>query len=158
MNKLIVLAALLMALPSFALANDDPPPRKPGLWEMTVEGGSKPMTVQSCVDAASEKKDLEKGKALLASTCSKVESHLSGDTYVPDTVCDLMGAKQTSHSVTTISDGLQVTVIDSKYDPPKPMLEGHQTKRTMKWIGACGTDMKPGQMKVDGSVMPAPSN
>jgi hypothetical protein len=68
-----------------------------------------------------------------------------------------MGAKQTAHSVTTlVDDETRMTVISSKYDPPKPYLSDHETKQSMKWVGPCGADVKPGQAMLNGKVVMVP--
>ena len=146
------------ATASTAVANDDPPDRKPGLWEVVIEGGSEPIVTQTCVDAKSEAKALANGKAMLGGMCSRFESHLSGNTYTQDTVCGIMGSVQTTHTVMTIvGDEARETTINSKYDPPKMGMGTHQTKQTSKWIGQCGPDIKPGQVRMNGKIVAGPS-
>jgi hypothetical protein len=158
--KPVLLLSLALLLPAAgAAANDDPPPRKDGLWNLTIEGGAKPITVVMCVDAASEQKTLAKGRELMAGRCSKMEMHRSGNTFTQDSVCDLMGSKRISHSVTTlVDDATLATTTSIKYDPPKPGLRDQETKQTMKWVGPCGADLKPGQTIVNGKVITTPGN
>jgi hypothetical protein len=158
--KPVLLLSLALLLPAAtAAANDEPPLRKDGLWNLTIEGGAKPMTVVMCVDAASEQKTLAKARELMAGRCSKMEMHRSANTFTQDSVCDLMGSKRTSHSVTTMvdQDTLETTT-SVKYDPPKPGLGDQETRHTMKWVGPCGADIKPGQTILNGKLITTPGN
>ena len=158
MRRMLATALFAPLMATAAAANDDPPGRKPGLWEVAIERGAKIQTMQACVDAASEQAALVKGKQSLAEICSRFESHLDGNTYTQDTVCRLMGSVQTSRTVMTIvSDEARETVIASRYDPPMMGKETSQTKQTSRWLGPCGPDMKPGQIKVNGMIISGPA-
>jgi len=158
MRPVLAAALLVPLMVGAAAANDDPPDRKPGLWDVAIERGSKVQTMQACVDAASEKAALVKGKETLAGICSRFESHLDGNIYTQDTVCKLMGSVQTSRTVMTIvSDEQRETVITSKYAPPLMGKETSQTRQTSRWIGLCGPDLKPGQLRVNGQIISGPA-
>lgn len=158
MRRMLAMALFVPLTVTAAAANDDPPGRKPGLWEVTIERGSKVQTMQACVDAASEAASLVKGKQTLAEICSRFESHLDGAVYTQDTACKLMGSVQTSRTVmTVVSDEARETVITSRYDPPMMGKASDQTKQTNRWLGPCGPDMKPGQLKANGMLISGPA-
>jgi hypothetical protein len=134
-----LLAALLVALPAGAFA-DDYPMRKPGLWEITITiKGSPGRVSQLCLDAATEADMIKKGEATKASICSRHEMHRSGNVYTADSVCRPTSSETTSHSVTTVTSDTSYTMaITSHHNPP---LMGHADQEITqegKWLGPCG--------------------
>src|SRR5579862_5916883 len=145
-------ALAVATVPSLARA-DDPPLRKPGLWEITTSMQGAPKT-QMCVDAASEAKFNAMGAGTMKDTCSQFKSHRDGGVYTQDSVCKLMGSTLTSHTVmTSVSDAEYKVEVASHYDPPLMGKADSTTTIGGKWIGPCGADMKPGDMMVGGQKM-----
>lgn len=133
-------------------ADEPPPPRKPGLWEltMTAETGA-PRTMRVCLDEASESALLSRG-ADKKDKCSSHDAHRDGATFVMDSVCQIMGSEQTAHSVTTFEgDTAYTTVIDAHFAPPFLGKTATKLTQTGKWLGACEPDMKPGEAMVNGA-------
>jgi Protein of unknown function (DUF3617) len=142
-------AVAVAAIPSLARA-EDPPSRKPGLWEITSSMKDAPKT-QMCVDAASEAKFNAMGAGTMKDTCSQFQSHRDGALYTLDSVCKLMGSTLTSHTVmTSVDDGEYKVDVVSHYDPPLMGKADSTTTMTGKWIGPCGPNMKPGDMMING--------
>ncbi len=149
-----LIAALLAVLPVGAIA-DEYPPRKPGLWEITMTNkGDPPMVTQMCIDAASEAAMTKRGEATMARICSRNEVHRSGNVYTSDSVCHPVSSETTSHTVTTYHGDASYTVVSTiHHNPP---LMGHadqEMSQEAKWLGPCGADMKPGDMIVNGQKM-----
>jgi hypothetical protein len=152
-SKALVLGALLLPLLALPVRADDPMPRKDGLWEGTMMG----KTMVMCVDAASEAAAYAKAKAMLAGMCSKRELHRTANGYVQDSVCDMMGSKQTSHQVTEFKGDSEYTAVTTMhYDPPFMGKTDDTLTQTAKWRGPCGADMKPGDVSINGRTVKAP--
>jgi hypothetical protein len=151
-----LLAALLVVLPAGVFA-DEYPARKPGLWEITmIRKGAPASVIKLCLDAATERDSIKKGEAAKASICSRDEVHRSGNVYTSDSVCRPTASETTTHSVTTfISDTSYTVAITSHSNPPFMGHADQEMTQEGKWLGPCGTDMKPGDMVVGGRKMHA---
>ena len=80
MIRTSVLAVVLLAASISDVLADDPPPRKPGLWEVASgHKGEAPTVARMCFDAASEAKMNKMADETLAVGCTRHESHLSGN-------------------------------------------------------------------------------
>lgn len=138
-----------LAIPTAARA-DDPPSRKPGLWEITTSLKGAPMS-KMCVDAASEAKFGAMGAETVKDTCSQFQRHRDGAVYTQDSVCKMMGSTLTSHMVmTSIGDAEYKVEVTTHYDPPFMGKADSNTVISGKWLGPCGPDMIPGDMLING--------
>lgn len=135
----------------------DLPPRRAGLWEitMTTEGRKlPPQTSQHCIDAETDKLMNTMGSGM--TTCSKQDVQRSGSTVTVDSVCKVGAATVTSHSVVTgdFNSAYTVKVTSTrKGGPPMPgSTPGAATNMTIaaKWLGACKAGQKPGDMILAG--------
>jgi Protein of unknown function (DUF3617) len=136
---------------------DDYPPRKPGLWEISVQPQGAPANrqmgaMQQCTDAATEKmmRDMSTGPG--KRDCSKQDVRHEGGKLVVDSICKINGASgpittATTHSVIT-GDFNTAYRMESRstYDPP--MMGRSEGAITMdaKWLGPCLAGQKPGDM------------
>jgi hypothetical protein len=157
MKKVILLGVALTALagcdrlPFFKVAS---PPRKPGLWEQTVQSDRSPTPIvtQSCFDAASDKHFpvLPKGPRR-AGVCQKFAVAKNGDSYTVDTACSFNGATMTSHAVIS-GDFTSKYTINSTVDVSNasdPARNGeHKTTTTAVYKGDCPSDLSPGQVRL----------
>ena len=157
MKKLILLGVALTALagcdklPFFKVAS---PPRKPGLWEQTVQSDRSPtpLVTQWCFDAESDKRTpvLPKGPRR-AGACQKFAVATDGDSYTVDSACSFTGATMTSHAVIT-GDFTSKYTINSTVDvsnSPDPARNGeHKTTITAVYKGDCPSDLSPGQVRL----------
>jgi hypothetical protein len=147
----LVAAVLAVSVPAVAL---DMPARKPGLWEikMTMEGRSlPPQVMQHCIDAATDKQMNTLGSAVSKDKCSRQDVTNVGGKIVVDSVCRFGAATTTSHGEVTGSfDSAYTVKVTSKHDgalmPGMPA--GGTTNMTIeaKWLGACKTDQRPGDI------------
>ena len=158
----LCVAASLMAIGSVAgraAGAIDYPPRKPGLWQMSVDTGRGPaQTMQYCIDAATDAALMKMGQASMGQACSKFDARRSGTTVTTDSVCNMGNAEVTTHSVTTFTGETAThTVATSHFSPPMPggMADATMT-RDGKWMGPCGPDMQPGDMMINGNRMRMP--
>jgi hypothetical protein len=152
------MAAAFLALalaPTAAAADDDPPLRKPGLWEVTTtrEGGAAMPKAQMCTDASTQAQWNGMGKGMRKEMdCSKREAHRAGAVFTMDSVCKFMGSTQTTHVVvTSVSENEYTMEMAMHADPPRKYGKP-DTKMAQRgqWLGPCPADMKPGDMKISG--------
>ena len=151
MRSALILAALFIATP--ALAQDQMPTRKAGLWEMTMtfEGrNTPPQTMQHCIDATTDKAMQDMSAGARGQTCSKRDMKKVGDTIVFDSVCSTGAGTATSHGVVSGDFNSAYTIkINSKRDggPAVPNMPA-ETSMTVaaKWTGPCKPDQKPGDI------------
>jgi Protein of unknown function (DUF3617) len=158
-----IAASLGLLCGGAALAAADYPPRKPGLWELSMQTEAMPAgtkgaaahTTQQCIDAASDKAMREMGMSMGRSSCSKQDLHAEGSTMVVDSVCTMpTGAgttTATTHSVITgdMSSDYRM-VMKSSYNPPMMGRATGEMVMAAKWIGPCKPGQKPGDMVMPG--------
>ena len=154
------LAASLL-LPALAAHAEDFPARKPGLWEITTTTDkASPQVIRMCTDAALEADFLKKARQTTDSTCSRHDSHRSGNVLTDDSVCRPLSSETTAHMVTTFNgDGAYTTVITSHYTPPFMGKADSAMTQDAKWLGPCGAGLVPGDMIVGGqkiNIAPKP--
>lgn len=143
---------LAFALPIHSACADDPPARKPGLWEIT-SGGEQPekQVMRLCLDTATEVALLKKAQATMRETCSRHDSQMRGNVLTDESVCQLMSSEIRSHTVTTYDgDAAYRVILNSHFNPPLMGKTQSSTTQDAKWLGPCGTDMNPGDMIVNG--------
>src|SRR3954451_22842906 len=140
-------SALLLAVvfvTTSALAQEQMPSRKAGLWEMTMtfEGrGAPPQTMQQCIDAATDKSMQDMSAGPRGQSCSKRETKKVGNTIVFDTVCSTDAGTSTSHGVVSGDFNSAYTVkINAKREggpPPRNMPPFSYMTLESKWLGPC---------------------
>jgi hypothetical protein len=118
-----------MALP--AAAQVQPPHRKPGMWEQSVQlPGNKPMTMKMCVDETTE--SLYSGMAKRPG-CTQEFQKIPGG-YSFKGTCQ--GKTATGTAIGDFDKAIKVEV-DS---------EGAHLTSNLKYLGPCPADRKPGDM------------
>ena len=133
---------LLFTTAAFAV---DAPTRKPGLWEVktTIESHGRAVTVQQCIDAATDQMLQSSAGPFSASLCTQREVKRSEGGMTIDSHCSFNGKPANAHAVVTGSfdSAYTMTVTADGKDLPA-------TKMTMegKWLGACAADQKPGDV------------
>jgi len=146
-------AAAMTALP--ALAQDvDFPARKPGQWTiaMTMEGAP-PMSIEMCIDEASDKAMMQAGFAMSQNMCSEMNMARDGNTFTIDSVCKV-GSMTTKGRVVMSGDyqsQYTVQVNSENEGGPEGMPKTASMTQTATWTGAC-TDLKPGEMLMPGGM------
>lgn len=129
------------------------PPRKPGLWEITMIGtGIPPHTVKHCVDAKTDKQMQQSAQGLVGS-CKPGRLQKEGAAFVFDQECSFGGYSVLSRSVTTGDFQSKIrTEVTSKFTPPLPGRDANKTAIDSQWTGACPAGWKPGDMEMPGGA------
>jgi Protein of unknown function (DUF3617) len=137
------LAAGLIA--SAAVRANELPARKPGLWEVKTSLGDngRSLTVQQCVDAASDQLLQSSAGPFSADLCQSREVKNSEGSTTIDSHCTVGGKVGSAHAVVSGSFdsayNMTVTSEGGGLSPAKMTIEG-------KWLGACAAGQKPGDV------------
>jgi hypothetical protein len=139
-----------MLCATVAAAADEFPRRKPGLWEMKTTGGPVgARTVQQCIDAATD--DLLRVRSNEGQNCSRPVVEKSGTLYKVRTRCETNGIKSTVDGEYTMSADTSYTGdMKMTFDPPMAGVSEMNMKMEGRWVGACRTGMKPGDVVMQG--------
>ena len=150
--KTIPFAALLLCGVSVAAAAGlDYPPRKPGLWEMTMgqsgDPSAKPHVMQQCVDEKTDAAMREMGQGMSRDACSKQDMRKDGNKIVVDSVCKIGDTTLSTHSE-IVGDFSSNYRMESKttYSPPRAGRSQDTAVFNAKWLGPCKAGQKPGDM------------
>jgi hypothetical protein len=141
-------ALLFVAAPAAA---DDAPARKPGLWEVrtTIEDSGRAVTVQQCIDAATDLMLQSSTGPFSAPLCTSREVKKSDTGMTIDTRCSFNGKPASAHAVVSGSFdsaySMAVTAEGDDLPATKMRMEG-------KWLGACAAGQQPGDVIMAGGV------
>ena len=150
------LALIFAALSTKALA-DTPPQLKEGLWEMTVttsQGGTH--TMKQCLDQATGASLLDMGSDVTKSmkeACSKNEFKKTSTGFETLAECKMASSVVTSKGVFNGDFSSSYTgAVESTFAPPLFGQTHSTVKLAGRHLGACGADMKPGDMVMDNGM------
>ena len=147
------LLALLPVSGAFAV---ELPVRKAGLWEMKVlSGGSVPeMTMQQCTDETTDKDMSTAMSPVAKEMCSKQDIQKTATGYVTDSVCGVAGMTITSKAEINGDFNSAYTVKSTSHSEGGAAGAGRDNTTTIeaKWLGACKTDQKPGDIMMPGGM------
>ena len=152
------LAVLLpVLLPPLEASAVELPTRKAGLWEMKVlrTGSAAPdMTMQHCTDATTDKEMSTAFSPSGKDVCSKQDIQKTATGYVSDTVCGVAGMTITSHAEITgdFNSGYTVKSTSHSERGPSGVPRDSTTMIEAKWLGACKSDQKPGDIVMPGGM------
>lgn len=120
------------------------PPRKAGLWDLSVKSADgHTVSMQQCVDAKTDAALQAMSGGMSQRTCSKRDVQRSGDTITIDSVCTIAGQTRTGHAVITGSFDSNYTMVLTSQGAGAP---ARNTTMTAKWAGACAAGQKPGDV------------
>lgn len=141
----VVTAVGLTIFATAALA-DDYPPRKPGLWELTVQAETGPAaTMKMCIDQDTDQLFHKVGTDLRTKHCDKDEVKVDGDTINADSECKLGNRTVTTTAVTKFTgDTSYHTDVKTHFDPAVLGKTDATVTQDGKWTGDCPAGMKPG--------------
>lgn len=133
-----------------AVAADEFPKRKAGLWQMKSSGG--PMggaAMEQCIDAATD--NLLRNRSREGENCDPPKMTRSGDTYQVETQCRREGGTTAMRGEYRMQGDTRYTgSMRMRFEPPisgasemNMTMEGH-------WIGPCRAGMKPGDVVIAG--------
>ena len=147
---------LLALLPVSGAVAVELPVRKAGLWEMKVlSGGSVPeMTMQQCTDETTDKDMATAMSPVAKEMCSKQDIQKTATGYVTDSVCGIGGMTIKSHAEITGDFNSAYTVKSTSHSERGPIGPPRDSTTTIeaKWLGACKSDQKPGDIVMPGGA------
>jgi hypothetical protein len=147
----VTLSSMLIPLLPLAASASELPARKPGLWEVktSIGGNARALTVQQCIDAATDQMLQSNAGPFAASSCPEREVKKSDASIVIDSRCTIRGKPASAHAVITGSfeNAYTMTVNSEGGELPAASMtvEG-------KWLGACVADQQPGDVMMAGGV------
>jgi hypothetical protein len=149
--------ALLALLPVNETAAVELPVRKAGLWEMKVlRTGSvaSDMTMQHCTDATTDKEMSTAFSPVGKDVCSRQDIQKTATGYVSDSVCGIAGMSITSHAEITGDFNSAYTVKSTSHSERGPTGTARDSTTTIeaKWLGACKSDQKAGDIMMPGGM------
>ena len=129
----------------------DLPARKPGLWEVktTIEGHGRGVTVQQCIDAATDQMLQSSAGPFSGPACPEREVKKSDNGMTIDSRCNFNGKPASAHADITGSFDSTYTMTVTAEGADLP-----HTKMTSegKWLGACAADQQPGDVVMANGV------
>jgi hypothetical protein len=137
-----VAPGMLLSASAFAAGA---PARKPGLWEVktAIEGQGRGVTVQQCIDAATDQMLQSSAGPFSAPLCTGREVKQSDAGMTIDTHCSFNGKAANAHAVVSGSFDsaytMTVTADGGELPPVKMTMEG-------KWLGVCAAGQRPGDV------------
>jgi hypothetical protein len=147
MFRLCVLMATALGVSSAAIAADEMPRRKSGLWAMSVltPGAAVPMTMQQCVDEKTD--DIAATMTDKTKQACKSQMKRDGGRLVFDSTCKLGATTATTRGV-FVGDPKSSYTFESTttFNPPMAGMRDGVTKATAQWTGPCTGGMKPGDV------------
>ena len=156
--KLVLIAALgvLVALP--AVARQQLPQRKPGLWETKSVGNEGETLAKQCVGAGTDQSVVG---GLAAGACSKMLVTKTATGYSVETECTVGQIKASGSSVITGDFQTSVRTEGTTEISGMPGQAGPVERRLVveaKRVGDCAAGQKPGDIIMpDGKVISMPS-
>ena len=153
-SRLAAAACLLLVGAASAL---DYPARKPGLWEMKVQGDSEAgmpaMSTWHCIDAATDKAMREMGEGVQGQRCSKQDMRREGGRIVIESVCTIGTSTATSRTVVS-GDFSAAYRMESRASYSPPMMGRSEGKAIVeaRWVGACKAGQKPGDVVLPNGI------
>ena len=149
-------SAVCLVLSTGAASAVDMPIRKAGLWEMKMvrTGGQIPeVTMQHCTDETTDKDMSTAASPLAKQVCSKQDVQKTATGYVSDSVCGVAGVNVTSHSEITGDFNSAYTVKSTSHSEGGTS-GAHDATMIIeaKWLGACKSDQKPGDIIMPGGM------
>ena len=150
------LALGLVALPVSGARAVDLPLRKAGLWEMKVLHTGSPMpemTMQHCTDETTDKSMSTAVSPMGKDICSKQDIQKTATGYATDSVCGIAGMSIKSHAE-IIGDFNSAYTVKSSSHAEGGAAGSRDTTMTIeaKWLGACKSDQKPGDIIMPGGM------
>jgi hypothetical protein len=153
-DRFLGVAIVIVILGVCAPALGDPlPKRRPGLWEMSINSpdAGRTHTSKQCVDETTDAKlqsMMNNGPA--QGVCSKNEFTRTSTGFESHAECAIGSSKMTSVGAFTGDfDSAYTGTVVTSFDPPLIGKGSSSVSISAKWVGACPSDMKPGDMVTD---------
>jgi hypothetical protein len=152
----LLCSAACLVLSVSAACAVDLPIRKAGLWEMKMvrTGGQTPeITMQQCTDESTDKDMSTAASPMAAEICSKRDIQKTATGYVSDSVCGVAGISIQAHGEIVGDFNSAYTVKSTAHSQGGPAgVRDTTTTIEAKWLGACKSDQKPGDIIMPGGM------
>jgi hypothetical protein len=152
-SAFVALAIVMPCLaPQFASAQESNfPPRRPGLWQMTIKAGPQTMTSKQCVDQTSDKKLMDMGMDAMRQRGGKMTVTHTGNTFHISSMVNIPGHTiTTTEDITFVNDttitGRGHSHINPPFDQAGAPPPDTDMSNNSKWLGPCTADMRPGDV------------
>ncbi len=151
--------ALLVVLAGVAAptAASELPQRKSGLWEMKTGGAAmqgQSMTMQMCIDQATDDALRNTGEVTAGGQCSKVQIKRDGQRLITESTCKVENTTATTRGVFTGDFATAYKVeTTTRYQPPLMGRAEDRMTIEARWLGPCKPGMKPGDMVLPGGMV-----
>lgn len=154
----LLAAALVGAVAAPAAAQMVMPTRKPGYWDQTmVMPGPQGTTMKSqfCTDAAVEKSISVFGQQTAQASCSKNNVRRTPTGFAFESTCTFGKSTTTTVGTATgdFSKAYTVSMVTKSNPPLAPGMAETKMSIQAKWLGACPTGRKPGDMVMPGGMV-----
>ncbi len=154
--RLIAATVVVTMLPHAASAVDLPI-RKAGLWEirMTVAGVQTPPTaMQHCTDETTDKEMASGLGPMSADMCSKNDVEKTATGYATNSVCTIAGKTSTTRAEFTgdFNSAYTVKVSSQSAGAAAGAPRDSTISIDAKWMGACKSDQKAGDIVMPGGM------
>jgi hypothetical protein len=154
MNRSIFTSGMAAAFGLLFIAHagaTDLPARKPGLWEVktTVDGRGRAVTVQQCIDAATDQMLQSNAGPFAAPACPEREVKKSDNGMSIESRCSFNGKAASARAVITGSfdSAYTMTVTSEGADLPAMTMTSEG-----KWLGACAAGQQAGDVVMANGV------
>lgn len=152
----LIVSAALASVIALGAGLDDLPKRKPGLWEMSTgsaENKGAPAMSKVCIDVTTDRELMNFGLGVTNQLCSKREIKVTGGVATINMVCTVGNSQATSHStITYTGNSAYRAEVRAHFEPPFMGKTDSTTTQQAKWIGACPSDMRPGDLVTGNGV------
>ncbi|KIZ47258.1 hypothetical protein OO17_05325 [Rhodopseudomonas palustris] len=130
------------------------PVRKPGLWEMKMDGGAQlpTVTMQHCTDETIDKQMSTAFSPMSKEVCAKNEIRKTATGYSTDADCSAGGMSTKTHADITgdFNSAYTVKVTSHQDGGPTEVPRDATMMLQAKWLGACKPGQKPGDVVMPG--------
>jgi hypothetical protein len=148
---------LLASLPASDASAVELPVRKAGLWEMKVLRAGSPspeMTMQQCTDETTDKDMSTAFSPMAKEMCSKQDIQKTATGYITDSVCNVAGMSIKSRGEIAGDFNSAYTVKSTSHTEGGPAGAPRDSTTTIeaKWLGACKSDQRAGDIMMPGGI------
>ena len=154
------LLAASIALPLLASAlragELDIPARKPGLWDIKMTprtaGATPVISMQTCLDASSDRQMMQNGLAMTQGTCSDINQSRDGDAIAIDSTCNINGGVAHTHLRITgdFQSSYRLEIVSEREGGNAKLPKHSEMTQEATWKGPCTGGMEPGDVMLLG--------
>jgi hypothetical protein len=131
------------------------PNRKPGLWEIKINGGQMAApTIQQCTDETTDKDMRTSFGPMGKNMCEKQDMKRTATGYAIDATCNVAGMTSTSHTEISgdFNSAYTVKVSSSRPGSAEGTVTEHSMTMNAVWKGPCAADQKAGDIIMPGGL------